>query len=154
MKRCSTCCKLKRLLYFRLSKYGELGVSSKCIACKEKVDAVYRSRNRIKATQYARIYREKNKEKLVEIRKLRLWRIRKAQNKWRSENRERDNEVKRNYAKIFYARHKDALSDIYIRRALNFVRGGVKLRNNQIPQELIELKRNQLKLARLIKEKS
>ena len=102
------------------------------------VNKAYRARNKERIAKYKKKYDAENKEKIAEYMK--------TYNKEYMEInrdflRKRNKETKFNYEK----KGRDELSDVYIKR--NIVKG-TTLKHSDIPQDMIELKRLQLKLKR------
>ena len=93
---------------------------------------------KVKNTEH---YKEKLKEIRVRYRKTEKYK--EYQKRYKDEHQEQIRKV----AKIYNKKHTKMLSDYYVLRALN-------LKKQEAPIKLIEAKREQLKLHRLIKEKT
>jgi hypothetical protein len=124
MKRCCGCKETKSKSEFHKNKSRYDGVDSLCKVCKSEHRKKDRLLNKNHETEVRKRYREKNKERIHEI------------------------------AKRFREKNKETLSDKQKNRIASLPDGYVKqkLKIKNPPKELIEFKRDQLKLHRLIKE--
>lgn len=122
-KTCQMCCRMLPISSFKAVKDRPDGRSRICTRCLEKA--------------------RKHRETMCEV------------------ARERDREAKRRYFETHRAQHNErgkayskvqsaSLADAYVRRCLTV---GTKLRAIDIPDALVELKREQLRVYRLLKEK-
>jgi len=107
----------------------------------------YREENKEKESKRAKKYREANKEIILEKEK-----------KYREENKEKESKrakkyYKSNKEKLSERRKRDAenLTDYYVVR---FIIENSNLTPKDIPQELIEAKRELIKINRFIKEEN
>jgi hypothetical protein len=113
----------------------------------KKWHAEWRKKNRDKLREYYRNWEKNNPEKSKKYyenneEKIKLWKKKHYQ-----ENRSNILKCNRELQKS----HRDNLDDVYIKSRL---RGDISIKSKDIPQELIELKRIQLKIYRYVKEDS
>ena len=133
-------------------KKDKHGVTSKCKVCTKEYNEEYRKKNKERMKEndskyykenkekikerHSKYYKE-NKEKIKEYRKKNKERIKERHKKYREENKERIKEYKRN--------SKLQLNDPLIKQYLGF-------NNSQdVPQEVIEIKRLTIKLQRRLR---
>ena len=139
MKRCSKCGVEKDKSEFYKAKGCEDGLRGECKTCvkvrnrayvvanREKTQALqktWREAHREKAKCYHKVWREANREKL-----------RGSQRAWKEANREKFKHYQRTWL--------EAASDTYVKQLL---------RLKDAPAELIEAKREQLKMYRAVKQ--
>lgn len=144
-KRCSKCGEVKPLEMFSNSVKGKYGHKSNCKHCDRVRDqeryvenherlkaasAKWRKENLEKARGYAAKWRKENRE-----------RVNAYAAKWDAKNPEKVKAMSANWRK----KGRDVLSDSYVSNSL-----GIALKN--CPQQLIELKREQLMLHRVTKQ--
>jgi hypothetical protein len=132
---------------------------------KEKLKQ-YRQDNKERLSAYAKEYYATNKEKLREwqkehyeasketvLIKHKEWREANAElckeigKKWRAKNKEKLTQQRKEYAPIWAPKRKDSLS--YAKQNL---KRGTSLRNKDIPKELAEVKRLQMRIQRELKD--
>lgn len=140
-KRCSRCGEVKDVAEFNKHKKGKYGVSGYCKKCKSINDAKYRAENPEKSRAKQMKYRAKNRERRNSY-----------SAKYYSENPEK---FKANHAR-YRSKHPEKIKD---RNANNtaelsnsYVSRTLRMPTNQVSQQLIEMKREQLKHYRLMKE--
>jgi hypothetical protein len=144
--------------YFYKHIYGKGGINSKCKNCLKKYSKKqYREKNKEEWREYWGKYRDENRDKINAIQKKYYQNkeeIREYQGKYREKNKEEIREYQGKYRdenrdKI---REKDKniiekIGDQYVKRLIYDSTG---LKSDQAPPELIELKREQIKLHRKI----
>jgi hypothetical protein len=132
---------------------------------KEKIKQ-YKQDNKERLSTYSKEYYATNKEKLREwqkehyetnkekvLAKHKEWRevntelCKETSKKWRAENKEKLTQQRKEYAPIWAPKRKDSLS--YAKQNL---RRGTKLRNKDIPIELAEVKRLQMRIQRELRD--
>ena len=139
------CEKLKSLNEFHKRKTNKCGYRNPCIECYKKyieknVEKIRKTKRKYYLKHQDEIcksqkeYYENNKDRMLNKLK-----------KYREENREQIRERDRKYNQ----KQRDNLTDVYIK---NMLTGGNNLKPEDIPQELIEAKRQHLKLKRITKE--
>jgi hypothetical protein len=126
----------------------------------------YKQDNKERLSTYSKEYYATNKEKLREghkkhyetnkekvLAKHKEWRevntelCKETSKKWRAENKEKLTQQRKEYAPIWAPKRKDSLS--YAKQNL---RRGTKLRNKDIPIELAEVKRLQMRIQRELRD--
>lgn len=147
MKTCTKCGETKPFAEYYKSRLGKHGLASQCKSCKDKQSRAHRETNaahyaegakkraaahRKEHPEYMREYRRINREKLL------------AQGLARYRTHLAPLQKERYRASV------ETLADSYVR---TLIQQGSSLPSTAIPFELIELKRAELKLKRLIKSK-
>lgn len=152
-KTCTKCKKEKLLSLFKINKNLKSGVDASCKLCNSKQTKLYFNtekgkekketwliNNRTNILESHRVYRKNNLEKIL-----------KREQIWKENNIEII-KIKSNKHRI---KSKESLTDAYICKTLKDIIGNnnfPKIKNNLIPQELIELKRIQIKTFRLCQQ--
>jgi predicted nucleic acid-binding Zn-ribbon protein len=150
-KRCTKCGEVKSLEEFCVDKTIKSGRSSRCKECRREYLRKWREKNRGKLLERSRQWVAENPEKRREtVRKSDAKNAKKRREKAReryAENRERLNldTLKRG------ARNRKNLSDVYVRQLMT---KRSPLLHADIPQELVEAKRVELKIKRYLREQS
>ena len=143
--KCTQCEKLKSLDEFYKRKTNKCGYRNPCIECYKK----YVEKNAEKIRKTNRKYYLKHQDEICKSQKEYYEnnkdRMLNKLKKYREENREQIRERDRKYNQ----KQRDNLTDVYIK---NMLTGGNNLKPEDIPQELIEAKRQHLKLKRITKE--
>ncbi len=105
----------------------------------------YRAENKEKISAQQKKYRAENKEKESSRKK-----------KWQVENKEKVSAIQKKYQvenkeriSAQQKKHREGLPDVYIKR---LIVKGIPLKPKDIPQCLVDLKREELKINRLIRE--
>ena len=137
-KRCIMCGNVKNIGLFNRSKYRKDGLNSKCKECAKVVMADFYTKNPEKIKKYADKHKQysleyyfKNADKYAEYAK-----AYKFNNLDIFLKKQREN----------FKKYRDELADLYIKKAL--VQAGI----TTFTPEIIELKREQLTIHRLLKE--
>lgn len=135
-KQCTKCNEIKELILFIKRSANKSGYGSWCKKCHSVYNKKYSIDNREKYVQWHKNWESNNKEKRLEINrnfrktdKFKVW--------------------KKAYMKIRWKNAKDNLSDYYVKHLLS---KRTPLQNKDIPNELVEIKREHLKLIRAIKD--
>lgn len=169
-RKCCICKTQKNIEDFGKDRNKKDGLTSQCRKCRnenqKKSNKKYRRNNPEKVREACRKWRESNPEKAKKA--TTNWRERNPDNvqkwsrtsysknpekskeattNWRNKNRRRFNENNRKNLKA----QRDRMNDTYIKRTLY---QGTSLKSADIPEALIEAKREQIKLKRLIKDMS
>lgn len=131
-KKCSKCGEVKSLSAFSKDKSCKDGLYPQCKGCRK----AYRKANAGKIAEYNKTYQKANADKIAEYHKT-------YQKAYEKANADKIRERKKAYLKACV----DNLTSRYIASKIG-------LPISDIPPELIELKRTQLKLHRLIKQKT
>jgi hypothetical protein len=144
-KTCSKCGELKLLAFFNKQKQGKYGVNSICKKCQAAWASAYRKENPEKFRENEKRYRKENKEKIRSYKKIyhkeNSEKCRDLYKRWRDKNPDKS------AAKSKMCR--DKLHDFYV---IDKIKRGTGLTASEIPQELIELKRIQLKITRELRK--
>ena len=147
-KKCSKCGEVKILLMFQKHLKCNGGRSNICYDCTNKRKREYNKNNREKANHYNKTYRDKNKKKASMARK--EYYVNRSE-KQKDADKARD----RIRSKIYYHKNKKLMKykrSILIKKMTDsYVRISLFLLKADCPHELIELKRQQLKLYRATK---
>ena len=169
-KTCTKCNENKELTNFVKNKLGKFGYSYQCKECQK----IYRNLNIDKAKESAKLYRElnknkwkeyheKNKEKnlkrLHEYQIINKEKIKAREKVYRENNKDTIKKRLKDYNSInkeklkisrnlYFIENKNNLTDVYIKKVIQSKNKDLKY----IPQELIELKRIQLKTHRLCQQ--
>lgn len=130
IKACSKCKQPKAFVLFYASKGSKDGIYSHCKECHKKMCKECHEKTKEQKYAKAKEYRKKNPEKIRELSK-----------KWDQCNKEKRKLLSKNSA----IRKRAKLTDSYI---VNSLMGGAK---ENIPKELIEAKRIQLTIHRMLK---
>ena len=178
-KECIKCGKIKCLWAFSKQKKCEFGVCPICKKCINKYHKEYRKNNKEKLLEYSKEYRKNNKD-MKKIHDKKYYEknkeeIKESCEKWRENNKEEIKEYSKEYRKnnkeklLEYSKeyrknnkekikkdqdwwnkkyNKD-LRNAYIKNQLKYTE---KVPTEQITPEMIELKRQQLKLFREIRQ--
>jgi len=116
---------------------------------KDKLNAQWREKYKANPKKYLdkhKEYLKNNPEKLKEYKKREYWKYRdmhiKHSSQYSKKNREKINKLNKKY--------REAPSDTYIKKLLT---SGNSLKHKDIPQELVEAKRQYVKIIRITKEK-
>jgi len=133
-KICLKCGKEKPLNDFHKKFENKDGFNSRCKICRNEYGRKYRKKNQIKLISYNKLYREQNQDYYLKYKK-----------KYREQNQDKIFEYNKKYGK----QNIDKIKDNYIKRLL-YGNSGIKFQD--ITSELIEAKREQIKLFRLIKQ--
>lgn len=162
-KKCSKCGEVKPLHAYQRKQAAKDGLQYTCKECQREIRAEYYLNNKKNFAERSKKYREENKEKYVaRSKKYYLENKDKLiayQNKYKQENKKKVADRKgayreKNLDKILMdgrniaKEYSDTLHDSHIKTIISNVSN---LKRKDIPQELIELKREQLKLHRAIK---
>lgn len=134
-KRCTKCGEVKDVGEFSKGTRTRDGLKGYCKQCHAIYYAWWYSNNRTARKAYSREYSKKNKTRIREREKSCL-------DKYRTRKRKSNNH--------FAKEGRKELSDRYMKRLLV---QRTRLSYSDIPPELVELKREQMKLGRLIKAK-
>ena len=147
-KRCSKCGEGKPLSEFYTSKNYSTGYATYCKKCSRIAAKEWREKNKERAKEISQNWNKANKEKVLEQNKKRC-------KKWRSNNREKANAKSREYKKknreiinVGERKRRENCSPCYIKSKLK--RQGFI--DNQITPDVIEEKRNIIKVIRIIKQ--
>ena len=144
-KKCSKCKEEKSLDCFDLSKNGGYGVQSYCKDCMRIFKKKYYSKNKEKINKHSREYHLKNKEKINkydrEYYSKNKEKIAERQREYKLKNREKVRKKSREQRK--------QLADVYV---ANLITQRTDLTIADIPSDLIEAKRLEIKIKRIIKE--
>ncbi len=154
-KRCSKCGEVKGVDCFSRDKNKKDGLQCHCRKCRVENARRYREKNIEKVAEKNRRYREENREKLAEYalryREENPEKMAEANRRYYEENREKLAEKNRRFREenreklAEYARMQIGLiTDSYVARVM-------KIPTAEAPPDLIEAKRQQLKLKRTIK---
>ena len=164
-KKCSKCGEVKLLGEFHKNKTMKCGYSCYCKKCAYEVKKEWRKKNYWHEYEVNKLWRKANPEKCKATREKyvlnNLEKVRAGKRKWNLNNSEKMKECRKSWV----TRHPKRVSEIR-RKAKKiailkitdcYVKHGWFRRDLtkeiQIPKSLIDLKREQLKLTRLIKEK-
>ena len=155
-KICSKCGEEKLLKEFNLQISGKYGRYSWCKICASDLNKKYRKQNRDKILEYGKEYHKQNQDKRNLESKEYYKQNRDKILKYRKEYREQNQDKRKEYykqnqdkRKEYYKQNRDKLEDNYIKNSLSNI-SGIKFKD--ISPELIEAKREQIKLYRLIKK--
>lgn len=174
-KQCSKCGEVKPLDAFHKQQQGALGVRSTCKACRIEEKKIYRQENRVainaKQAEYRKTHAKQIAQRNKKYRSSCREKINETRNEWRKKNRNLENAIKRrnrdkNKAAInskkmekYYKnptkysnlakKYISSLPDSYIVRII--CRGSL-LKPDEITQELIDMKREQLLMHRATKQ--
>lgn len=155
-KACTKCGEVKPLFEFHKKKASYLGVTPHCKLCDYKRKRIYRAANLEKARASYRRYYSANREKVRALNNAAVKRYIKANPEKFRECVARYKKANPTQVRESTARYKSratvALEDSYVYKALT---RGVKIPREQITEQLIKLKREQLtvyRLARQLKE--
>ena len=147
-KRCSKCGERKPLSEFYTDISQSNGHASYCKKCNLIAAKEWREKNKERAKELRQNWNKANKEKVLEQNKKRC-------KKWRSNNREKANAKSREYKKknpekikAGEKRRVENCSPCYIKSKLK-IQGFI---DNQITPDVIEEKRNIIKVKRIIKQ--
>lgn len=145
-KRCPLCGLEKPSNAFSKDRSKSSGLASRCRECNKQVMRDWAAANPDRRNAWAAANPEKSKEaRLRDYAKHRERRVRDAC-AWQARNPEKVAERQRE----FYGRQRAALAEGYIRRVLAQT---TNVPREEIPQSLIDLKREHLRLVRELKEK-
>ena len=172
-KKCTKCGEVKAVSEFHKDKYSKDGFFDECKECrkkyyqanKEKIleyDKQYRQANKEKIKEYSKKYYQANKEKRKKYRQANKEKIKEQKKKYRQANKEKEKEQKKKYyqankekileySKKYCQDNRNKLADPYVIDIIRHQTNSM-LKAKDIPQELIELKRNSLILKRKIKD--
>ena len=134
VKTCAKCGETKQAGQFRTRR-------ATCKPCQAEYDRQYYAENRDKAREYRTENRDKIAERQRQYRAENLDKRAELHRQYRAENRDKIAERKR--------QHRAALPDAYVAQE---IKRGTALTRADIPPELLEAKRLQLKLKRLARE--
>ena len=137
-KKCTKCGEVKSLSAFYKRKNIKSGVGAECKACRKAYCKAYYEANKYKV----KAYRESNKDNKKAYDKAYYEANKYKVKAYRESNKDNIKASNKAYKKV----NKDNLTNQYVAHAM-------RLPIADIPPELIELKRAQLKLHRLIKKK-
>lgn len=142
IKKCVECKKFKNVHEFYKNKSRKDGMSAQCIVCNKQ----RKIKDKEKIKDWGILYRSKNKKLISEKRKkqIKMQRYIKVRNKYISDNLEKI----RKYCKIKSKKERDNLSDNYIKQ---LIINKTCLKHNNIPEELVRVYRELIKLKREIK---
>ena len=169
-KTCTGCKETKELVNFYKNNLGKFGYSCRCKECQK----IYRNLNVDKFKESAKLYRElnkhkwkeyheKNKEKnlkrLHEYQIINKEKIKAREKVYRKNNKDTIKKRLKDYnsvnkeklrisRSIYFIENKNNLTDVYIRGLIQSKNKNLK----NIPQEIIELKRIQIKTLRLCQQ--
>ena len=147
MKKCNKCKEIKELTKFHKASGNKDGLRNDCNVCKGKIDKIYKKKNKEKLKIYYKKYRlEKRKDpKYIKKEKERYqkWYTAEYYQKYQT-----DNKIVAERKKMDQKRRRSELRDGYIKQMLI---NNTDLSYNDIPNEMVELKREQIKLIRAIR---
>jgi len=148
-KKCSKCKEEKSLDCFGLNKNGRYGVGNRCKDCNLIYFKEYYLKNKEYFNKRSREYYLKNKENLRkksrEYNSKNKEKINKYFKEYRSKNKENCKKIVKKYKK----KQREQLEDGYI---VQLITQNTGLTTADIPSELIEAKRLEIKIKRIIKE--
>lgn len=160
MKRCAGCLQELPRSSFNANAKSTDGLYTYCRECAAERKRDWRAKNAEKVRDYERAYRQQHREAFNEKRRgLPVSEKARARvDQWVAANRDRYLETKRRYyqankaalapaMRARYERMRDELHDYYVASMLC---QGTPLRPYEIPPELIEMKRDQLRVHRLV----
>lgn len=175
-KVCSKCLNEKHSIDFYKHKLTKSGLRSECISCSLRKGKEYKAKNKQKIAQYTKKYYSENKEKFRDLYKEYVVKNKEKtaerHKKYRARNKGKlqylrkkyysaNKEKAAEYAKKYYSENKNKFTG-YRKKAQSELRGSYlrqiiiksnpTLKQAQIPQSLINLKREEIKIKRLIKE--
>ena len=155
-KVCKTCGACKLVYEFGKTTSGKKADgtrksiwASRCKSCINESERLARSRGQPSRSGPRAIYNEKTKGKFIE--RAMLWRKANPDRYKDACRKYRESEKGKNVAKNNAKARTERLADCYVRRLL--VDSGDILFSSDISQQLVEAKRQQLKLQRLINER-
>jgi len=149
MKVCTKCGEGKLLSEFSFRRESKDGCQRHCKECSSRASMEYRANNKERERERGREYRANNKEKIKK--RLQKWWInnkekaRDVNGKWRINNKERLMEKNLKLKQ----KYRNELTDTYVK---NTISKRSRLRNCDIPQYLISLKRATIIAKRKLKE--
>lgn len=159
-KRCTKCGEIKDVGEFYKAKRTKDGLRPECKECSREVYKEYRENNPEKVRERSKKYRENNPEK--EKKRLREWyknnteKVKESTKTWQKNNPEK---VKESYKK-WQKNNPEKVKEREAKKRLNLTDSCVAnilhipvATLRQLPPELIELKRNIIKLKRARNEK-
>lgn len=152
-KRCSTCSETKPISDFNKQSAAKDGIRSFCRKCQAKKFKIYRQNNKEKIRIRQKSYCANSKAKRKQYRSENKQRILEQAKKYRTQNREKIRELQKKFIPIhreYVRRHRLELKDHYLRELIT--KGNKTFKQTKIPQSLINLKREEIKIKRLIKE--
>ena len=129
-KRCTKCGEVKALSGFPKEKKYKGGYRPRCKECRNEVHRAWAAKNRAKQAESHRRWSSANKEKLK---------------RYRSEYAAKNPGKNREKAKKWFARNIERVPDHYCAKL-------VRMPVSKMPHELLEFKREQIKMHRLLKE--
>ena len=158
-KKCSKCGEVKALSEFNKDKSNKNGYASVCRSCKIEYSRNHYNKNKAKLAEKQRDYKEKNRDKVNEAARKYVRENNNKINKYRRELRKKDTDKARRTDREYHKKNRDiitgrrtkkreSLSDAYVRNILVNV---FCIDKNIITQEMIEIKRLEMTLKRLIK---
>lgn len=164
-KVCSKCLTEKNFTEFYKNKSAKSGLKNICIDCNYEKDKKYRfenkekiadrhkrymAKNKKKIAEYHKIYKADNKERIAEHNKRyevkNKEKIAERKKRYAVKNKEKINELNKKYSKNSALE----LKNYYVRSLIT--KSNQTLKQAPIPQSLINLKREEIKIKRLIKE--
>ena len=169
-KTCTSCKETKELVKFNKNKLGTFGYSYRCKDCQK----IYRNLNADRLKENSKLYRNLNRDKWKEYYQknkqnyskraqeyqiINKEKISEREKLYRENNKEAIKKKLENYnfvhkeslkisRKLYCIQSRNNLTDAYIKRIIKYKYKGLK----NIPQELIELKRIQIKTERLCQQ--
>jgi len=161
-KKCSKCGEVKAVSEFYKDKYSKDGVRSSCKECKKQYYKANNEKilgqkkqhykaNKKKIKKYNKQYQQANKEKIKEHRK-QYYQANKEQIKeYNKQYYQANNEQIIEQKKQYDQDNINKLGDTYIKDIIRKQTNGM-LKASDMPEELIELKRNNIILKRKIKD--
>lgn len=148
---CKKCGEEKHVSLMSKNKYMKNGYNNMCKECRRKYLKSYRNNNKKKLSEYFAEYRIKNKETIL-----------KKEANYRDNNKERINNNNKRYSlkpnvkkhiveykRKYKERARNNLTDIYIK---DLISSNTKIQRNNIPQILIDVTREKIRIQRYLKE--
>ena len=152
-KLCNKCYKEKELTAFHKNRSSKDGHQTFCSACKSKSDREYREKNKDSLKVKKSEYYYRNREAIL-VKSKKWWdeggsKICAEYHRHKLETDEEYRARAFNYSNLWKKRQKEILSDYYI---LELILKGNGLEREDIPQELIEAKRQHIQLKRNLQD--
>ena len=158
MKQCSKCKEVKGLDCFNKHKRNNDGLRYKCKECENVYNSAYYNNNKEMIRERSAIWRKENEDKIKQ------WRIdnkddlSKRHKEWVRKNPEKSKAIQARYIK----KDPEHVKSLYkkggkkrvIEMGDKYIMGQLKSQNLPITPETIEVKREQIKINRLIKSKT
>lgn len=142
MKTCKKCLQPKALACFYSCKGNNDGLHGACKACMGATNKQWRVENKDAVRKYKRENHERILQRDREWVAKNIEKVREVARAWCAANPEKINQ--------YHSARRDTLGRSYVIRIIAGRNSGLKA--NQIPRELIEVKREHLRLVRLLRE--